>query len=170
MLLILSLVIGIIYGLGFWLVAQDKKAVNEKLIAQSEQSKTFTVVEKEADAFRKNLTIAKQILGSETSYSAFLTTLAKDMPAGSILTNLAIGGQTVTTAQKGMTIDARTVSYVKVLELKSKLEQSALFEDVHIVSANRPDDLTGLSGLTAKYPYEASFNVKLSKKTAGTTQ
>lgn len=161
MLGILTLVIGAIYALGFWLVMQDKLAVNEKLRSQSEQAATFAAVEKEAATFRSNLAIAKQIIGSEKSYSTFLTTVARDMPSGTILTNLAIGGQTTVASQQGMTIDARTISYAKVLELKTTLEKSTLFEDVNIVSASRPDDLTGLSGLSAKYPFEASFNVKL---------
>lgn len=166
MLVILLLVIGAIYTLGFWLVMQDKLAVNEKLRSQSEQAATFAAVEKEAAQFRTNLLIAKQIIGNGKSYSTFLTTVASTMPSGTILTNLAIGGQSVAATQNGLTIDARTVSYAKVLELKTKLEQSSLFEDVNIVSASRPDDLAGLSGLTAKYPFEASFNVKLSAQKA----
>lgn len=167
MLITLALVIGVIYGLGFWLVEQDKRAMNEKLRSQSEQSKAYAAVEKEAETFRQNLLIAKQILGKEISYSAFLTTLAKDMPAGALLTNFSIGGQQATVvAQKGMTLDARTTSYTKVLELKANLEKSALFENVSIVSATRPADIADLSGLAAKYPYEVSLNVKLSSSAA----
>lgn len=168
MLVILALVIGVIYGLGFWLVEQDKRAMNVKLQSQGEQSKTFSDVEQEADNFRQNLLIAKQILSKETSYSTFLTTLAKDMPSGSLLTNFSIGGsQAAVVAQKGMTLDARTTSYAKVLELKASLEKSTLFENVNIVSASRPSDITILTGLSAKYPYEVSLNVKLSTPSAG---
>lgn len=172
MLITLALVIGIIYGLGFWLVEQDRKAMNEKLQSQSEQSKAYAAVEKEAETFRQNLSIAKQILSKEVSYSSFLTTLAKDMPAGALLTNFSIGGQqAAVVAQKGMTLDARTTSYAKVLELKASLERSTLFENVSIVSATRPSDIVGLSGLAAKYPYEVSLNVKLSSPTEdGVTQ
>lgn len=161
MLLMLAAMVGLIYGLGFWLVTQDKQAVNEKLKAQSAQAKTFTSVEKEAEAFRQNLAIAKQILSKETSYSTFLTTLAADMPTGTVLTSFSIGGP-VATPTKGMTLDARASSYAKVLELKNRLEQSSLFQDVNIVSATRPEDISKLSGQEARYPYEASFNVKLS--------
>jgi hypothetical protein len=161
----LAVLIGLIYGIGFWIVGMEKQAVDEKLQSLSEQSKAYNTVEKEAESFRDNLKIAKAILGKEISYSDFLITLAGDLPSGAIVTNLSLGG-TTPAASKGMTLDARAISYAKVLELKAKLEESSLFENVSITSATRPDDLAGLSGLTARYPYEVSYNVQLSKQTA----
>lgn len=166
MLVSLAVLIVLIYGLGFWLVGHEKQAVNDKLLSQTEQSKAYDAVEKEAETFRQNLTIAKSILSKETSYSTFLTTLANDLPSGTVLVNLSLGG--TTTAQKGLNLDTRASSYAKVLELKNDLEQSTLFENVSIVSASRPDDIGTLTGLEAKYPYEASFNVKLSTKSPST--
>lgn len=162
MLVSLAVLIALIYGLGFWLVGKEKQAVNDKLQSQTQQSKAYAAVEKDANTFRQNLTIAKTILSKETSYSAFLTTLAGDLPSGTVIINLSIGG--TTTAQKGLKLDTRASSYAKVLELKNQLEKSELFENVSIVSASRPDDIAKLTGLEAKYPYEASFNVKLSSK------
>lgn len=161
----LGLLIGLIYGLGFWLVGQEKKAVDEKLLSQSEQSRAYAAVEKEADTFRKNLETAKAILGKEISYSDFLITLAGDLPSGAVITNLSLGG-TITATKDGLSIDARTSSYAKVLELKTKLEESSLFENVSITSATRPDNITSLAGLEGRYPYEVSYSVKLSKQTA----
>lgn len=161
----LGLLIALIYGLGFWIVGQEKQAITERLESQSEQSKAYTKVEKEADTFRNNLKIAKAILGKEISYSDFLITLADDLPNGAIVSNLSLGG-TAAAAKGGMTLDARTSSYAKALELKTKLEESVLFENVSITSATRPDNISGLTGLEARYPYEVSYNVKLSKQTA----
>lgn len=172
-LLSLALLIGVIYGIGFWIVGREKAAVDERLLSQSEQSRAYAAVEKEANAFRQNLNIAKAILGKEISYSEFLVTLARDMPSGTIVTNLSLGSTAATgpAAAAGTTLDARTSSYAKVLELKSKLEDSSLFEDVNITSATRPMNIAQLSGLEAKYPYEVSYNVKLSKQTtAGATR
>lgn len=165
MLVSLAILIVLIYGIGFWLVGQEKQAVNDKLVSQMEQSKAYDAVEKEAENFRKNLTVAKSILSKETSYSTFLTTLANDLPSGTVVVNLSLGG--TSTAQKGLNLDTRANSYAKVLELKNRLEQSTLFENVSIVSASRPDDIGILTGLEARYPYEASFNVKLSTTASG---
>lgn len=160
----LGFLITSIYGLGFWLVSQEKAAVEAKLTSQTEQSRAYRAVEKEADAFRDNLKVAKAILSKEISYSDFLITLAGDLPNGAVVTNLSLGGATAT--KSGMTLDARTNSYAKALELKSKLEESVLFEDVSITSATRPENIANLGGLEARYPYEVSYNVKLSKQTA----
>lgn len=169
MLLVLAVTTAIIYGIGFWLVAQEKQAVTEKLESQGAQSASYKQIEARADTFRKNLAIAKQILDKETSYSSFLTTLAKDIPRGAILTNFSIGGQNGTVKnQKGMTLDARTNSYETMLLMKQKLEESPLFENVNIVDVNRPEDISKLTGLEGKYPYEASFNVMLSNQRAPT--
>jgi Tfp pilus assembly protein PilN len=162
LLALLVLLTGLIYGAGFWVVMQEKTAATTKIESQSAQAKAYAAVEKEADAFRGNLTIAKNILGEETSYSNFLTTLAASLPNGTILTSLSIGAGTATDP-KGLLLDARTNNYDKVLELKNSLEQSPLFENVNIVSTSRPSDISTLTGLQARYPYEATFNVKLSK-------
>lgn len=165
-LLALAAVVSLVYGFGFWLLWQDQQVVGEKLREQSAQSQTYAKVEKEANAFRQNLTIAKRILGTEKTYSSFLTTLAGDMPTGTVLTSFSIGGAAPSAkTANAMLLEARTDSYAKVLELKTKLEQSELFEDVNIVSAARPENITTLTGLEARYPYQASYNVKVSTNT-----
>lgn len=164
---VLAVVIASIYGIGFWLVMQDKSVIQEKLDSQSAQSKTYAAVEQEAETFRKNLTVAKRILDNETRYSSFLTTLANDLPRGTLLTSFSIGDAATAATSKGMTLDARATSYAKVLEMKKSLEDSTLFENVSIENASRPDDVSVLTGLDAKYPFEASLNVTLSKSKAG---
>lgn len=167
MFIVLAVVIASIYGIGFWLVMQDKAVIQNKLESESAQSKTYEAVEKEAETFRQNLTVAKRILDNETRYSSFLTTLASDLPEGTLLTSFSIGDAATAATSKGMTLDARATSYAKVLEMKKSLEDSALFENVSIENASRPDDVSVLTGLAAKYPFEASLNVTLTKAKAG---
>lgn len=171
MLVCLGGIITLIYGAGFWLIHQDEQTVQQKLDEQSSQSQKYVEVEKEAEAFRKNLAVAKRILGVETTYSSFLTTLGADMPSGVVLTNFTIGKQaTKGKATNAMVIQARATDYASVLELKRKLEQSSLFEDVNILTTTRPESVEGLSGLAAKYPYQATLNVKLSTNATGAPQ
>jgi len=172
MIVSLAGLITLIYGAGFWLIHQDEQTVRQRLDEQSSQSAQYVEVEREAEAFRKNLTIAKRILGVETTYSTFLTTLGGDMPDGAVLTNLTIGKQPAVKgrAANAMTLQARAIDYATVLSLKSKLEESSLFEDVNILSTTRPDSIAGLSGLEAKYPYQATLNVKVSSGAAGAAQ
>lgn len=159
---LLALLCGLIYGLGFWVLAQEKTATLEKIAAQSDQSRQYAVVEKEAEAFRKNLAIAKSILSKETSYSTFLTTLAAGLPSGTVLTQLSIGDANISGPLSTMVIEARTSSYDKSLALKSSLERTDLFENVSIINTSRPNEINKLTGLEARYPYTATYSVKLS--------
>lgn len=168
MFLVAGVLILLIYGAGFWLVFSDKRAATAKHQELERSVQAYAGIKQEADSFRKNLAIAKKILANETSYSTFLTTLGGDLPSGAILTALSVGTAAKTPATaNNLTIEARTTSYNKTLELKEKLEKSSLFEDVSLVNATRPDDLSKLEGLDARYPYQAIYSVKLSK---GATQ
>ena len=165
MLLVAGSLVGMIYGGGFWLVTMEKSAVEAKRESQTAQIKAYAAVEKEADAFRSDLKVAKSILSKETSYSTFLTTLAKDLPPGAVLTSISIGAIDQK-SPKPLAIDARVSSYANALVLKTRLEQSSLFENVSLVNTTRPDNITSLTGQEARYPYEATYSVKL---TSGAT-
>lgn len=174
MLALLGMLVGAIYGTGFWLVHGDEMTARDKIDSQGGQAKTFASAEKQAETFKANLSTAKSILGAQTSYSEFLTSLAGSLPSGTILAGLQLGGTAAATASTTtpLKIDARTKSYDKVLELKTALENSPLFENVSIVSTARPESLGELTGASALYPYEASYSVKLSapaKTTTGAT-
>ena len=159
---LLALLCGLIYGLGFWIIAQERTATLEKIEAQSNQSRAYAAVEKEAEIFRNNLAIAKSILSKETTYSSFLTTLAAGLPDGTVLTQLSVGDVNMSGPKSTIVIEARTSNYNKTLELKNSLERTSLFENVSIISTSRPEDITKLPGLEARYPYTASYSVKLS--------
>ncbi|HEX8390514.1 MAG TPA: hypothetical protein VF597_03780 [Candidatus Saccharimonadales bacterium] len=158
MLLLLGVLIGAIYGLGFWLVRGDMAAVAEKRESLSAQTKAYEAQEKEAQTFRKNLLIAKNILDKDTAYSTFLTGLAADMPNGAVLTGLSLG-QKVVTPIDPLTLDAQVNSYETVLVLKSKLEASSRFKNVSIANVSRGEDISKLTGNEAKYPFKASYSV-----------
>lgn len=157
---LLSLLSVLIYGVGYAIISQEKTATLVKLESQSTQSKAYAQVQSEADSFRNNLAVAKKILKNETSYSRFLTSLAAGLPSGTVLTQLSVGNNTTAQAN-GMLVEARTSNYDKVLELKNSLEQTDLFENVRLVSTSRPNDITKLVELEARYPYKATYNVTL---------
>lgn len=165
MLVVLGGLVGAVYATGFWLVSNDENAVDDKLSTQSDRTKVYEQVEKQAATFRDDLAVAKSILSKETSYSDFLITLARDVPRGTILTSLSIGDKAASSGsaakQSQIAINARAASYDKVLELKNNLEQSPLFENVSIVSATTQENGPSTPA-EAAYPYMATLNVKLS--------
>lgn len=165
-LVLLGVLVVTAYGVGFWLVDQEERAIDEKLATQSEKTKAFTQIEASAEKFRKDLKVAKAILSQETSYSTFLMTLAGDLPTETILTNISLSRDAPVSAKDpGITVSARASSYEKVLQLKDSLEKSDLFMDVNIINAAAPQSRASLKGIEARYPYTTTLNVKLQKDT-----
>ena len=162
--LALTVIIGIIYGIGFWIVREEKAATLATLASQSAEAKQYDVYRKKADNFKNDLKTAKTVLDNSYSYSEFLLTLARDIPDETLITAIVIGAPTAKTGSTvgSITLSARASTYNKVLELKSSLEASTLFENVNIVSYNRPDDLSALPEGEKKYPFDATISVQLS--------
>lgn len=176
MLLILTFLISLVYGIGFWLVMQQKSTALQKLESQTVQAKQYEAYQKQADSFRQDLKTAKTVLDSSYSYSDFLLTLARDMPSQTIIDSITLGAADGSqTKASEIDVSARASTYAKVLELKGKLEASRLFENVNILSYSRPDDLASIPDYEKKYPYEVTLSVRLSSvpvaaKTSGAAQ
>ncbi len=164
-LLLLALLVTAVYAVGFWLVYTEKVTIDKRIEAQSQQTKEFEQLKKSADAFRSDLKIAKTILTGGTVYSDFLISLGQQMPSETIISSLALNEAS---SSKEITFQARTASYPKALELKSALEATPLFENVSIDDVTRPPQLSGLGGISAKYPFEVSLRATVSRQ--GTTQ
>lgn len=167
LLLTLAVVAGMaaIYGVGFYLVA-DEKAVAEKDKQAGElQLAQYAAATKQAETYKANLAIVKQILNNEIVYSDFLTRTAAAMPSNTILSNLTLSTQVKPGVKAGSTaLEARAKSYDDVLRLKEYLDKSGIFANVSIATTNRPDDLSKLTGIDRIYPYEATLNVTINTK------
>lgn len=162
--LALTVLISTIYGVGFWIVRQEKVTTLTKLASQTAEAKQYDVYRKKADDFKNDLKTAKTVLDSSYSYSEFLLTLARDIPDETIITSIVIGAPTTTTGSTAgsITLSARASTYNKILDLKRSLEASTLFENVNIVSYTRPDNLSIQPEGEKKYPFDATLSVKLS--------
>lgn len=159
---------GSIYGVGFYLVA------NEKVIAQKEKDEgelglaQYAAATKQAETYKANLAVVKQIMSSEIVYSQFLTDTAAALPPNTILSNLTLSTVTKPGTKSGATsLEARAKSYGDVLLLKEYLDKSGIFTGVSIASTNRPDDLTKLTGIERQYPYEVTLNVTINTAKVG---
>lgn len=114
--------------------AQKRVSSNQADIAQ------YQPVQDQANAFRTNLTTAKQILDKEVVYSKLILKIASAVPQGVILDNLNLSPDTI---GKPITIQASARSYDAALALKSKFQdQPDLFSDVHFDSINDQENST----------------------------
>ena len=156
-LLLIGAVIFLALAIGVAYVYLTAAKANAETVITENKAKVvdFTEVQAEADAFRSNLTTAKQILDNEVVYTKVMLAIAALMPSGTVLDKLNLDSQTFGTQT---TLAARTSNYENALKLKEAFQKSPLFTDVHFQSIN--------SGGVAPYPLMVNLNVTIKKDAA----
>lgn len=163
--LLVAVGMGTIYGVGFYLVANEKALAEKNRSTGEQQLAQFAAATKQAETYKANLAVVKQILSNEITYSTFLTSTAAAMPSNTILADLTLSTAVKPGAKPGATIlMARAKSYNDVLNLKEFLDRSGIFTDVSIVSTNRPEDISKLTGVERQYPFVTTLNVTINTK------
>lgn len=148
----LFLATGIVY-----VYLNDAKAKAERTVAENQvRTASYSAVERQAQAFRSNLTTGKQILASEVNYSKVILQIAALMPSGTILETLQLD---VATFGTQTTLSARARSYDAALSLKNSFQGSPLFSNVHFQSISGGGD-------DASYPISVNLNVTIKKDAA----
>lgn len=159
---------GAIFGIGFYLVANERTLAEKERVAGELQLAQYAAATKQAETYTANLAVVKQILTNEIVYSEFLTSTAAALPSNTVLSNLTLSTQIKPGAKPGATtLEARAKSYDDVLRLKEFLDKSGIFTNVSIVTTTRPDDLSKLVGIQRQYPYEATLNVTINTQKVG---
>lgn len=150
----LALAMGVVY---FYL--NNAKASSEQTIVENEAKAVgYAAIESQASIFRNNLSIAKQILGNEVTYTKVVLSVANLMPAGTVLDRLSLDSSTFGTPT---ILVAQAKSYENAITLKDSLQKSPLFSDVHFQSITSSG-----SGQSASYPFTVSLNVTIKKEVA----
>jgi uncharacterized membrane protein len=114
----------------------------------------YADIQQQANEFRDNLRVAKQIIDQEVSYSDVALEIAALMPSGTILETLTLDS---TTFGSETTLNAKAKNYGDALALKNSFESSDLFSNVHFAS---------ISGGEGTYPVNVNLNVTISKEAA----
>ncbi len=150
----LGMAMGVVY-----VYLGNTKASSEQIINENTaKASGYSAVASQAELFRSNLSIAKQILGNEVTYSKVILSIASLLPAGTTLDKLALDSGTFGTPT---TLSAQAKSYESALELKNSFQKSSLFSDVHFQS------ITSNTGTGAGvYPYTVNLDVTIKKDAA----
>jgi len=137
----------------------NSKALAEASISENDaRSSSFAPIASQAEQFRTNLGIAKQILDREVTYTKVILAIAKVLPSGVVLENLNLDSQTFGTPT---TLVAHAKDYASALALKDSFQTSKLFSDVHFERI-----ATGDSTANANYPVTVNLSVTIIKDAA----
>lgn len=135
------------------------KATAEQTIKDNDvRARNYATVEAEAQTFRSNLSIAKQILGSEVTYSKVILAVSNLMPAGTVLETLTLDSATFGTPT---VLAAQAKSYESALALKDAFQKSPLFSDVHFQTIT-----SGTTNPSSGYPFVVNLAVTFKKEAA----
>lgn len=131
--LMLAILLSLLIG-GVYILMNDSRRTAEATIDNSKRkSSEYSKVQSDVAEFNQNLAIAKSILDKEVHYSKIAVKVAQILPSGIVLDSLQLDSKTF---GQPTTLNASAKSYNDSLRLKSALENSKYFDNVHLQSVS----------------------------------
>lgn len=151
-------ILGSFFAYAFWQVAYHQQAALSQNTSALNQLQQYEATKQRTLQYRSDLQVAKTILGSEFSFSDFLTNTGAAMVPNTIIETINLSTKTQSGQQQGaVIIDARAKSYEDALKLKDSLERSELFSNVSAPTISRPDKIDELEGIQETYLYSVKI-------------
>jgi len=148
-------ILGLAVAITYVYLNASKAGAQQTINDNNTKVASYADVQTQATQFRTNLSIAKQILDHEVTYTKVILEIANILPSGVVLNNLNLDAQTFGTET---ILVARAKDYASALALKTSFEKSSLFSDVHFQS------ITG--GDAGSYPFNVNLAVTIKKDAA----
>jgi Tfp pilus assembly protein PilN len=147
--------LGLAIGVVYIYLTTTKAGADATVSENATETAQYAGVVEEANQFRNNLSIAKQILDREITYTNVLLNIAQVMPAGVELESLTLDAETFGAET---TLSASARDYDRALAFKDALQNSPYFSDVHFQTVD--DSQSG------DHPLLISINVTIAPEIA----
>lgn len=149
----------------FYMILQmnyDKALADSQ--SNSSKANSYTDVRKQADEYRKNLTLASSILNGSVNYTPVIFNLAKLLPDGVILDSVGLSS-----ADFGQQINftAHAKNIAQATKLKENFQQSPMLSNVYFQSLTDQSSTSGDAGKNNDYPIAITISLKIDKDKAG---
>lgn len=151
-------ILALFCGLFYVLLGISQSNAASKSSDNSSKASSYAEVRKQAEDYKSNLAVAKQVLGNGVNYTTVVFAISELIPKGVILDNL-----TINAANFGQqtTFSAKAKTYADATKLKESFQQSPLFSNVFLQSVT---DASGGEQASA-YPVSVMLSAKLNKVT-----
>ena len=138
-----------------YIFLNSTKATNELTVADnSRKASTYSATRSQADTFRSNLVVAKNILDKQVPYTAIFRLLSNTMPENTIIDRISIDPSVFGSPT---TVSIRAKTYPDAIKFRTNLNSVSVFSNVNFQSISlQQDDKSG-------YPYTSTFNVTFTK-------
>jgi Tfp pilus assembly protein PilN len=150
--------LGLATGATYVYLTSTKANAEQTINDSKAKVSAYSATASQAQLFRTNLTVAKQILDHEVTYSKIIIGIAQILPSGVVFTGLSLDASTFGTET---TFTAQAKSYDRALALKDAFQASPLFSNVHFQSIT-----AGGTSQNTTYPVAVNLNVTIKKDAA----
>lgn len=147
--------LGLAIGVVYLYLTTTKASADQTVRDNTAQTTQYSGVLTEAEQFRSNLSVAKQILDREVTYTQVILNIAQVIPEGVVLESLILDSETFGTET---TLQASARDYDRALAFKDALQNSPFFTDAHFESVD--DTATG------DYPLSVNLSVTINQEIA----
>ncbi len=144
----------IICALFYIVLSANESSATTKTSDNSAKAASYEKTRAAADEYKKNLSIAKTILGNSVNYTSVVFAITDLLPSGVVLDNLTINA---TDFGKQTTFLAHAKGYDQAEALKEKFQSSKLFSNVYFQSISKEESSD--SG----YPVAVTLSAQLNK-------
>lgn len=138
------------------IINESKRAAEDANNANIAKASSYASTRTQAEEYRKNLSITRQILDNEVNYTDVIFAITSLLPAGVVLDNINLtakdfGNQT--------NFSAHAKNYDAVTKLKQNFQGSKLFSNVFFQTINSTESAPN------GYPISVTISVKINKVT-----
>lgn len=132
----------------------NNNSTNQATTNIQENNATSSTTDNYIDEFSSNIKLAKSILSQRIGYSNIITEMASLIPAGVVIDNISIDGQSI---NEPMSIYFRAKDQNAGQLIKNSFKQSKLFYNLKIISVTSSrDDQSG-------YPHSITISLQVNK-------
>lgn len=130
----LMLILFVAIGATLYTLYSTQASAEATIKQADDDSKDIDAQQKKVSEFQKNLSTAKQILDSQTSYSTVLTRIASVIPDDVIIDSLTISSASL---NQPTVVNAYAKNSDAILELKKNLSKSKYFKNTHYTTISK---------------------------------
>lgn len=149
--------LGLLCALTFAMLEGARQASQQQINANNADVASLASVQAQSDTFAANLAISKSILDQQTHYTDTLLKISQFFVPGTTISVLSLDE---TSYGAPVTLQIAAVSEQAALQLKTSMQSSTLFSDVHFQSISLNPGGTGTTG----YPVSAQLVVTINKE------
>lgn len=123
--------LAIISGLAYVMLETTKQSAQQQITSNNTDVKNLQYVQVRSDTFAANLAISKTILDQQTHYTDAILKISALIVPGTFISGLSLDE---TAYDSPMTLQVSAKDEQAALRLKTSLQDSGLFSDVHFLS------------------------------------